>query len=162
MFGGLGCRASGLVLGPNLILVGLGLSGFGISTGSGVSSGFAFSRLDVVVAGVGGGTWMATGYLNGGMLGTVETLLEVVPECAAEDTLEFLVLVVLVEKVKIGLRASKESLRLFDDLTSTAATDGGTLMADIDWIDPAAKSAGSEKLFPESCLPLVRGSSSNC
>ena len=89
MSGGLGLVDSALVPASNRILVGLGLRGFGIWTASG---SFSLSRLDVVVAGVGGGALKADtfnagggamtvdGNLSGGMLGTVEALLEVVPD----------------------------------------------------------------------------------
>ena len=87
--GGLGLVDSDLVLASNLILDELGLSGFGISTGLACVS---FSRLEVVVAGVGGGAlcvgtlnagggaMVVDGSLSGGILGTVETLLDVVPD----------------------------------------------------------------------------------
>lgn len=137
------------------------------------SAGFCFLRLEVVVvvAGVGGGTLMAVRSLKGGMLGTVEALFDMVPECAVDDAREFLVFVdvrelpvfvVLVENVEGGLRASKESMRPLADLISTAATGSGTLMADTEWIASPRKSAGREKLFPESCRLLARGNSSSC
>lgn len=88
MSGGRGCRASDLVADLEIIFVGPGLSGLGISVIS------AFSRLDVVVAGVGGGTLIAVGSLRGGILGTVDARLEFDAECAADDVLEFRVLVV--------------------------------------------------------------------
>ncbi len=111
---------------------------------------------------------MVPGNLKGGMLGTVEALFEVVPECAVEEAREFLVFVdvweflVFVGLVEIGLWASKEPIRLFDDLASMAATGGGTLMAGTGWIASARKSAGREKLLPESCRPPGRGNSSSC
>lgn len=123
MSGGLGWRVS--CLEADLILVvGLDLRG------SGSSIGLGFSRLEFVVAGVGGGGLSADGNFSGGMLGTVDTLLDVCPECgrlgAADEARESRVLVVVVEKNEIGLRPSKESMRPLDDLTSTAATGGGT------------------------------------
>lgn len=59
--------------------------------------------------------------------------------------------------VEAGLRASKESMRPLDDRTSTAAIGGGTLTAGTTCMASMGKSAGSEKLFPESCLSLVGG-----
>lgn len=168
MLGGRGWRPSTLDCSSNLTLVGLGFNGRGTSTASDCSTGLGFLRLDVVVAGVGGGTLMTPGNLKGGMLGTVEALFEVDPECAVEEAREFLVFVdvreflVLVVLAEIGLRASNEPIRPFDDLTSAAATGGGTLMAGTEWIVSARKSAGREKLFPESCRPLGRGNSSSC
>lgn len=171
MSGGLGLVDSDLVPASNRILVGLGLSGFGIST---VSGFFSFSRLEVVVAGVGGGALNAgtfnagggamtvEGSLSGGILGTVEALLEVVPDWPVEDARELRVLVEVVEKKETGSWRSKESMRPFEDLISTGAMGGGTLMADIVCIAWGGKSGGSEKLFPESCLALARGSSSDC
>lgn len=79
-----------------------------------------------------------------------------------EDARELRVLVEVAEKKEIGSRCSKESIRAFEDLISTGSTGGGTLMAGIVCVAWGSKSGGSEKLFPESCLALARGSSSDC